>query len=187
MITYVDYSISEAINQFKGLIVNYPIIYYIFLAAIVLGIIIMVNLNTKNAFYTTLVIELLALVFTFYYRGLDLIEYIDTIFNQHFYQNIFFYYWNVLIGLLIMHLFINGKSDKVTKIIIILSYILTIANLIYSFYITNIVGNNYTLVVGNIAPIIILGNITLFVTYLYLIILKTVEACKKKNSIFHTF
>lgn len=181
MITYVDYSIQEAITYFKTLMFDYPIIYYILGAAIVFGIIIFININTRNAFIMTFMVEILALIAIFYYRGLDLIGHIDTIFNIHFYQNIFFYYWNVAIGLLIMHFVLNGKSDKVTKLVILIPYILTITNLIYSFYISNIVGNNYTLVVGNISPIVILGNALLFITYLYLIIFKIVEACKKRK------
>ena len=181
MITHIDYSISEAIIQFKTLMFDYPIIYYFLGAAVVFGILILLNLNTRNAFIMTFVVEILVLIFTFYYRGLDLIGHIDTIFNIHFYQNIFFYYWNVIVGMFIMHFVLNGKSDKLTKYIVLVSYILTIVNLAYSFYISNIVLNNFILVVGNIAPIIILGNILLFITYLYLMILKIVEACKKKK------
>ena len=181
MITYIDYSISEAITQFITLMFDYPIIYYFLVAAVVFGILIFINLNTRNAFIMTFVVEILVIIFSFYYRGLDLIGHIDTIFNIHFYQNIFFYYWNVIVGILIFHFVLNGKSDKITKMVVLVPYTLTIANLIYSFYISNIVSNNFILVVGNIAPIAILGNILLFITYLYLIILKIVEACKKKK------
>ena len=145
MITHIDYSISEAITQFKTLIFDYPIIYYFLGAAVVFGILILINLNTRNAFIMTFVVEVLAFIFIFYYRGLDLIGHIDTIFNIHFYQNIFFYYWNVIVGLLIMHFVLNGRSDKITKYIVLVSYILTIVNLAYSFYISKIVSNNCTL------------------------------------------
>lgn len=182
MITYVDYSLAEVITQYKALLVNYPIIYYILGALVVFGLIILVNLNTKTSFSMTLISLVITIISIFYFRGIDMINHIDTIISSHFYQNIFFYYWNIIIGVLVMHIILNSKNSNTgTKFITLIFYILTLANLIYSFYITNVVGNNYTLVVGNINPIIVLGNILLFILYLYLIILKIVEACKKKR------
>jgi len=180
LITYIDYSISEALTYFKTLIINYPVIYYILGALVIFGILILINLGTRNGFIMTFISWIISLILIFYYRGLDMISYIDTIFNIHFYQNIFFYYWNVVVGILIMHFVINSKNDKLSKTFVVISYVLTITGVVYSFYISNIVSNNLMLVVGNIAPIIILGNILLFITYLYLIILKIVEACKRR-------
>ncbi len=183
MITYLDYTLEEAINLYQTLMFDYRFIYYILAATVVYGLIIFVNLNTKQAFIITFFTFVFSLLATFYFRGLDLIEHIDTIFNIHFYQNIFFYYWNVIIGILIMHIFINSsKTSTATKFIMLISLVLTLSNLIYSFYISNIVYNDFTLVVGNIAPIVIVGNIILFITYLYLIILKVVEFCSKKKT-----
>lgn len=183
MITYLDYTLEEAINLYQTLMFDYRFIYYILAATVVYGLIIFVNLNTKQAFIITFFTFVFSLLATFYFRGLDLIEHIDTIFNLHFYQNIFFYYWNVIIGILIMHIFINSsKTSTATKFIMLISLVLTLSNLIYSFYISNIVYNDFTLVVGNIAPIVIVGNIILFITYLYLIILKVVEFCSKKKT-----
>lgn len=183
MIAYLDYTLEEAINLYQTLMFDYRFIYYILAATVVYGLIIFVNLNTKQAFIITFFTFVFSLLATFYFRGLDLIEHIDTIFNIHFYQNIFFYYWNVIIGILIMHIFINSsKTSTATKFIMLISLVLTLSNLIYSFYISNIVYNDFTLVVGNIAPIVIVGNIILFITYLYLIILKVVEFCSKKKT-----
>lgn len=183
MITYLDYTLEEAINLYQTLMFDYRFIYYILAATVVYGLIIFVNLNTKQAFIITFFTFVFSLLATFYFRGLDLIEHIDTIFNIHFYQNIFFYYWNVIIGILIMHIFINSsKTSTATKFIMLISLVLTLSNLIYSFYISNIVYNDFTLVVGNIAPMVIVGNIILFITYLYLIILKVVEFCSKKKT-----
>ena len=181
MITYVDYTIEEAIRQYKTLLFDYPFGYYILGAIIVFSLIILINLNTRNAFIITFITWIISIISIFLFRGIDMIGNIDTIINSHFYQNIFFYYWNVIVGMLILHISLNNKNSNITKYILLIFYILTVTNLIYSFYITNIVNNNYILVVGNISPIVILGNILLFIMYLYLIILKIVEACKKKR------
>lgn len=179
MITHVDYSLIEAIMQYKDLVINHSFIFYLLGALIVFGFLIFINLNTKTSFIITLLSFIVVVGATFWYRGLDMFNHIDSIFNLNFYQNIFFYYWNVIIGTLIMHIVINGKSNSTTKKIVLLFYVLTIANVAYSFYISSVVFNEYILVLGNIAPIIILGNVLLFITYFYLIILKLVEAYKK--------
>jgi len=176
LITHVDYTLKEAINNYQAAISNYSIFYYILVAVIVFGIIILINLNSKTSFYLTFISWIIAIISIFYYRGLDMFNHIDTIFNWHFYQNIFCYYWNIIIGLLIMHIVLHSsKHAIVTKFIIIFMYILTITNFVFSLYITNVVGNSLLLSVGNIASMIIIGNVLLFVIYIYLIVFKIVN------------
>lgn len=183
MITYADFTLSESIANYLKLLSDYPIFYYILGISIVLSLMVMLTLPSKRAFTITLITVIAIIIFTFYYRGLDMFNQITSIFNRHFYQNIFFYYWNTIIGLLLIHISIHEPSrDKVFKFIMSIFYFLILTHCLYSFYITNIVGNNLTLVVGNISPIIVIGNIILFVMYIYLLILKISNFYRKRKS-----
>lgn len=182
MITYADFTFDEIIANYQASIISYPIFSYILVATILLGIIIFINIPNKTAFNLTLITNILLVVCIFYFRGLDMFNQITTIFNSYFYQNIFFYYWNVIIGMIVMNNAINNnKESKLTKFIIIVINILTITNLIFSLYITHILDNNLILLVGNIASMIVIGNIILFVLYLYVIMLKIVKTYKVKR------
>jgi len=47
---------------------------------------------------------------------------------------------------------------------------------------SDIVGGNYLLVLGNTAPMIIIGNVVSFVLYLYFIVFLIVDIVKKKDN-----
>ena len=113
---------------------------------------------------------------------MDMFNQITTIFNINFYRNIFFYYWNVIVGLLLMHMTIhNTKKTHLTKFIAMMFFSLSISNLIFSLYMSHIVGNELIMVIGNIAPMIVVGNILIFIFYLYLFIYKVVEFFRGKK------
>ena len=180
MITELDYTIAEAFSAYQKLISDYTIFVFILASIIVFAILIHVNFGTSTAFYLTFGSWLLLIVMTFYFRKMDMINQLESIFTSSFYQNIFFYYWNTIFGVFIMHNSIaSNKLMKASKQIILLFYVLVITTVIFSFYITGVVNNQYLLVLGNIYPMIIIGNILLFILYLYLIILKLVSFKKK--------
>lgn len=182
MITYADYTFAEIIANYQSLISNYPIILYIVVASLVFGVIVLVNIPSSTAFGLTLTAWMGSIIGIFIFRKMDMINEITTIFNIHFYENIFFYYWNTIVGLLLMHMVIhNTKKSYLTKFITMVFFSLSISNLIFSLYISNIVGNDLLIVVGNIAPMIVVGNIIIFIFYLYLFIYKVVEFFKGKK------
>ena len=187
MITYVDCTLKEVITAYRDLLSNYPFFFYILGISLILGMMIILTIPSKRAFTLTLVTTLISVISIFYYRGFDMFNQITSIFNKHFYQNIFFYYWNVIIGLILIHITVHEtRRDKTFKIFMIIFYILTLTNFIYSLYITNIVNNNMLLVVGNIAPLIVVGNIILLIMYMYLILLK-ISTPKQKQRKTHAF
>lgn len=182
MITYADYTLAEIFSNYQNLISNYPIIIYIVAAALLFGIIVLVNIPSSTAYGLTLTAWMGSFIGIFVFRKIDMINEITSIFNIHFYENIFFYYWNAIVGLLLMHMVIhNTKKTYLTKFITMIFYCLSISNLIFSLYISYVVGNDLLMVVGNIAPMIVVGNIIIFIFYLYLFIYKVVEFFKGKK------
>lgn len=182
MITYADYTMSEIIANYQSLIGNYPFIIYIVVASLIFGIIVLVNGNNSMAYKLTSVAWIGSVIGIFVFRKMDMFNQITTIFDVNFYKNIFFYYWNVILGLLLMHMAIHRtKNTHLTKFISMIFFCFTISNLIFSLYISNIVGNELIMVVGNIAPMIVVGNIIVFIFYLYMFIYKVVEFFKGKK------
>lgn len=183
MIYELEYTIVDSFEYYVKLISEYSLFPYIIVASVVFAILIHINFGTGAAFYLTLVAWLLLIITTFYFRGLDMINHIDSIFSFTFYRNIFFFYWNSILGMFVIHKCLNSNQLlKATKQIILLFLILVLTNVIFSFYITGVVGNSLLMVLGNIYPMIIIGNIILVILYLYLIIYKIVSIVKNKKA-----
>lgn len=182
MITYADYTLLEIIKNYQSLISNYPIIVYIVVASLVLAVLVLINANSPTAYKLTFVSLIAAVIGIFVFRKMDMFNQITSVFNINFYRNIFFYYWNVIVGLLLMHMTIhNTKKTHLTKFIAMMFFSLSISNLIFSLYMSHIVGNELIMVIGNIAPMIVVGNILIFIFYLYLFIYKVVEFFRGKK------
>lgn len=182
MITYADYTLAEIFSNYQSLISNYPIIIYIVVASLLFGIIVLINNPSSTSFVLTLTAWVGSIIGIFAFRKTDMINEITSIFNVHFYENIFFYYWNTIVGLLLMHMVIhNTKKSNLTKFIAMIFFCFSISNLVFSLYISSVVGNDLLMVVGNIAPMIVVGNIIIFIFYLYLFIYKVVEFFKGKK------
>lgn len=182
MIYELEYTLAESLDAYGKLISNYSIFPYILGAVILFAILIYINFGRSTSFYLTLGGWALLVVMTFYFRKLDMFNHIDSIFSFTFYRNIFFYYWNTILGTFIMHACLSSaKLLKSTKQIVLMFLVLTITNVIFSFYITDLVGNSLLLILGNLYPMIIIGNIILFLFYLYLIVYKIVSFIKKEK------
>lgn len=179
MIYELEYTIAESLEYYISLILKYSVFPYIAVALIIFAILIHINFGTNGTFYLTLGAWILLIGTTFYFRGLDMINHIDSIFSFTLYRNIFFFYWNTILGMFIIHKCLNSNSLLKSSKQIILSFLVLIStNVIFSFYITEVVNNNLLLVLGNIYPMIIIGNLMLFLMYFYLIVLKIVTIIK---------
>ena len=179
----LEYSLSEALSDYLQLISNYPAFYYVLLATVIFGVLIYINLDLKISFYITLLSSIALTCLTFYFRGLEMFNHLDSIFTWYFYQNIYFYYWNMIIAFIVMHTVLNSsKQTKCTKVIILPTYVILLTNLIFSFYITGSMRNMYLLVLGNISPMIAVGNLIALIMYIYLIVLRIRVFIKQKQS-----
>lgn len=177
----IESSLAEALSDYQQLISNYPAFYMVALAVIVLGLLLLLNMNTVGAYYMTLASFLGVIAASFYFRGMELLNHFDSIFSSKFYLNIYFFYWNMIIAALVIHFILNSrKQGKYTKIVVVLFFIVLAVNVIFSYYITGSMRNMYLLVLRNITPMIFIGNIVAMILYVYLIILGLIKFFRKE-------
>ncbi len=163
--------ITEAFEKYLQLISDYPVFLFLFLAMLVFGFLLWINRNTKVTYYLTFSALLLYLVVIAFTRRLELFQNITTFFHGNFYQNMYFYYWNMAIVGYFLHA--NISSRRVAdpkKGISILFFIVLATNAIYQLYLSQVVHQNAILILGNTYPLILFGNLLAFLYYLYLII-----------------
>ncbi len=179
----VHFSLAEALESYQQLISDYSVFLYIFLAMIVFGFLLWINRKSSTTFYMTLGFLLLMIVMSFYFQGFGMFSHLDSFFSRYFYKNLYFYYWNMFFVFFLIHRLISSrKMPEVSKVIVIIFFIFLSTNNLFQFYMSDIVGGNYLLVLGNTAPMIIIGNVVSFVLYLYFIVFLIVDIVKKKDN-----
>lgn len=177
----VHFSLTEALENYQQLISDYSVFLYIFLAMTVFGILLWINRKSSTTFYMTLGFFLLVVVMSFYFRRLEMFQHLDTLFSRYFYKNLYFYYWNMFVAFFVIHKSISSKRlTELTKFLSILFFIGLSANILFQYYISDVVGGDYLLTLGNTAPMIIIGNLTSFLLYLYLVVFVIVRYFKEK-------
>lgn len=178
----VHYSLTEALERYQQLISDYSVFLSIFLAFCIFGLLIWINRKEKIAFYFTLGTFLLLVVMTFYFRRLELLEYITQIFHGNFYKNLYFFHWNMFFCFFFLHIQISSrKITELTRFISLVFYVVLATNVSFQLYMSQVVGNARLMVLGNTGPMIIVGNFLSFFLYLYFIVYFTVSAIGKKE------
>lgn len=177
----IEITLAEAISDYQQLINNYSAFYMIALAVIAFGMLLLLNMNTPVAYSMSSIAVLGIIAATFYFRGTEMINHIDSIFTRNFCLNIYFFYWNTIIATSIIHFVLNAKKqDKYTKIIAVLFFMILVINVIFSFYITGSLRNMYLMVLGNITPMIFIGNLVAILMYIYLIVIGVISCLRKE-------
>ena len=178
----LNYSLSYALDQYGETINNYPTYYTILIAMAVLGVVFIANIESgSNNFKITLAIETLCVFFTLYYFGLDLVNHFDSALDGNFMNNICFYFLNANISLAIIGSVFSGSTISYTsKFILIISYLLILANLVFALFISYSINADILITLGNIAPMILVGNVISMASYIVLIVILCVNAIRKQ-------
>lgn len=163
----LNYNIIET---FKLLLKSFK---YDILIALIIGMIILVTLlilnkHNKKINYLIYSINLILIVIISIYYMKDIISFK---FSNPI-NNIYFYFFNSIIYLIIMGIVLNSKYKKINYII----YGISLINLLFSVFMTHYLSNQTLIVIGNIFPMIKFGNIIYFLYYIFLIII-----CIKKT------
>ena len=163
----LNYNIIET---FKLLLKSFK---YDILIALIIGMIILVTLlilnkHNKKINYLIYSINLILIVIISIYYMKDIISFK---FSNPI-NNIYFYFFNSIIYLIIMGIVLNSKYKKINYII----YGISLINLLCSVFMTHYLSNQTLIVIGNIFPMIKFGNIIYFLYYIFLIII-----CIKKT------
>lgn len=158
----LNYSIIETIKLLKNAF-KYNIFYSIIVSCILFVIILILNKDKKIIRYIVLGLNIILITLISYY-------YIKSILTFKFnnpINNMYFYFFNSIIYLVIMAI-LNFKI-KYKKINYIF-YGLILINLLFSLFMTHYLNNIEIIVIGNIFPMIKIGNIIYFVYYIIMLI-----------------
>lgn len=169
----LNYNVIETF-KLLGNAFKYPIFYSIIIVSILLVIILILNKDKKITKYIVCTINLVLISLICYF-------YLNQIFSFKFTRpinNLYFYFFNSVVYLILMPI-INFKT-KYTKINYII-YGLVLINLLYSLFMTHYLSNINLIVIGNIYPMIKIGNIIYFIYYMFLIFILWRYLWKKKK------
>ena len=154
---------------------KYNIFISIIISSILFVIVLMLNKDKKIVNYIILGINLLLIILISYYY----ISSILTFEFSHPINNMYFYFFNSIIYLIIMTI-LNFKTKY--KRINYIFYGLILINLLYSLFMTHYLSNVELIVIGNIFPMIKFGNIVYISYYIFVIIL-IIKSLKYTNKI----
>jgi len=136
----------------------------VIVSVIILTIILLINKDRRFIKYLVLIINIILISFIFYY-------YLNDILSFKFkspINNIYFYFFNSIIFLVLNTIVIfRNKYKKINYIF----YLLSLINLGYSLFMTYYLGNHTLIVIGNIFPMVKFGNIIYLIYYLLLLML----------------
>ena len=157
----LNYNIIDTLKLLKNAF-KYNIFYSIIISCILLVILLILNKDKKLTNYIVTGINIILISIICYYY----ISSIMTFKFNNFVNNMYFYFFNSIIYLIIMTI-INFKT-KYKKINYIF-YGISLINILYSLFMTHYLGNIPLIVIGNIFPMIKIGNIIYFIYYILLL------------------
>lgn len=159
----LNYNIIDTFKLLKD-VFKYDVFYSIIISSILFIIILILNKDKKVINYIILVLNILLIILISYY-------YIKSIFTFKFsnpINNIYFYFFNSIIYLIIMTI-VNFKTKY--KNINYIFYGLLLINLLFSLFMTHYLNNIEFIVIGNIFPMIKFGNIIYMIYYIFIVVI----------------
>lgn len=158
----LNYNIIDTLKLLKDAF-KYNVFYSIIISSILLVILLILNKEKKIINYVVIGINiiLISIICYFYIKDIFVFNFNNPI------NNIYFYFFNSIIYLMVMAI-INFKT-KYKKINYIF-YGISLINILYSLFMTHYLGNIPLIVIGNIFPMIKFGNIIYIIYYILLII-----------------
>ena len=157
---YLDYSIIETLNLLISSILEHTMMWIIIVCSLIYGFIL--HINSRVSKYLILIVNLLLIFLILYYYHNYLFSKLIFI---HFNHNIFFYFLSSIIYLITVCILLTKE-----KKIYIIHYIFILILLLYSLFITHLVHNIPLITIGNIYPMIVIGNYLYFGYYIFIII-----------------
>ena len=159
---YITNNISYLFSSLVDSILGYRVYIFIIISSIIFLILLLTRSNVIK--YIVLVINIIICI-------LILINYNYHLFSinifKHFIYNIYFYFLNSIAFIIVnTTMLFKDKYYKLNSTI----YIVCLSFLSFSLFITYYLSNNHYLIIYNIYPEIVLGNI-IYITYYLIIVL----------------
>lgn len=152
---------------------KYSVMIAIIISMIIFTILLIINKDNKKTNYIVSIINLILIIIIGIYYLKDIIRFN---FNDPF-NNIYFYFFNSIIYLIIMSLIsFKTKYKKINYII----YGFNLINILFSLFMTHYLSNSTLIVIGNIYPMIKFGNIVYVIYYIFVCINFIIGRFEKK-------
>lgn len=138
---------------------KYSIMIALIISMIISVILLILNKDNKKTNYIVFVINLIliSIIFIYYIKDIVTFKFNDPI------NNIYFYFFNSIIYLIVFSIMTFKTKYKKTNYII---YGISLVWLLFSLFMTHYLNNQTLIVIGNIYPMIKFGNIIYIVYYL---------------------
>lgn len=137
---------------------NYDIFIAIIISSIIFTILLIINREKKLKYIISIInIILIIIISILYLKNILTLKFTNPI------NNIYFYFFNTIIYLIILII------KKNYKIIDLIFYGLSMINILFSIFMTYYLNNIDLIVIGNIFPMIKFGNIIYIVYYILMI------------------
>ena len=159
---YLNYSISHLFNLFIRNISKYTIYPFIVISCVILLFILLKNKDSYSKCIIIVIDIILSFIIIVNYKYILL----STLTFKCFYHNLYFYFLNSLIFMIVNLVFI--LKNKYLKINIYF-YAIQMIFLLFSLFMTYYLKNAYLLIIGNIYPEITIGNYIYFIYYIVII------------------
>lgn len=157
----LNYGILKAFSLLMDCF-RYNIFISIIFSSILFGIILVINKENFITNYIIILINIIIIALIGFY-------YIDDIAKFNFsnpINNMYFYFFNTMIYLLIMTAFqFITKYKKINLIF----YCISLINILFSLFMTQYLNNIDSIVIGNIFPMIKFGNIIYIIYYIFIV------------------
>lgn len=158
----LNYNILETFKLFLNAF-KYDVFIAIIIGISVLVILLLLNKDNKKINYLIYSINLILIVIICIYYLKDIISFK---FSNPI-NNIYFYFFNSIIYLIIMSVVLNNKYKKINYTI----YGISLINLLFSLFMTHYLSNQTLIVIGNIFPMIKFGSTIYILYYIFLVVI----------------
>lgn len=161
---YINSGINYLFSSLIDSILGYPIYIFIIISSIILLILLLNRSRVIKYIVLSINIIICILIFINYNYHLFSIHILN-----HSIYNIYFYFLNSIVFLIInTTMLFKDKYYKLNSII----YTISLIFIVFSLFMTYYLSNNHYIIIYNIYPEIVIGNIIYIVYYLLIIVRK---------------
>ena len=156
----LNYNVGRIIKELFNCF-DYTIMKYLIIASFLLFIVLCINKRISK--YIVWIISLIFVLFILFYYHKYLFS-VDIF--RFFNHNIYFYFMNTIIYLICICVFYKSNKNIIFNVIYCLNFVF----IFFSLFMTHYMHNNSLFVLGNIYPMIVIGNYIYFGFYIYIVL-----------------
>lgn len=181
--TSINFNVADAFSWYLTMMGDGVAFTCFAIVSLIFTILIAFNADNKNANFLVIGLHAIIILIICWMHGRNIISNIDLLFKGNLLKNIYLYLVNMIVSLILIASIYKSKTiDKSFKYIVLFIYYFLLLNLLFSIYMSNYLQNVMLLLLVNIYPMVLVGNILSFVLYgLFIIYILFYSKKKKKH------